>query len=157
MVRQPKPAEEYITILDNRGRARVQHVEYIVVDVRDEQIYITADGLAYATDSLEAKDFYAFVSELDQIPAILSAPEIVIRDHTSPDDTLIYYKHLYIMLLGSHQLIAVVVKWRQGVKFFYNFHPQESGKIKGYREPVPPEIWYLSSEANLKGFGLPST
>ena len=89
MVRKPTPAEEYITILDNRGRERVQHVEYIVLDVRNEQVYITADGLTYATDSLAAKDLPAFIHELERIPTILSNPEIVIRDHASPDDTLI--------------------------------------------------------------------
>ncbi len=118
MVRKPTPAEEYITILDNKDRERVQHVEYIVRDVRSEQVYITADGLTYATDSLAAKDFHAFIHELERIPTILSTPEIVIRDHTSPDDTLIYYKHLRIRSLGISQLMAVVVKWRQGIKFF---------------------------------------
>lgn len=156
MVRKPTPAEEYITILDNKDRKRVQHVEYIVLDVRSEQVYITADGLTYATDSLAAKDFRTFINELERIPAVLSNPEIVIRDHTSPDDTLIYYKHLRIVSVGITQLIAVVVKWRQGTKFFYNMHPQESGKVKGYREAVPPEVWYLASGKSLKEFGVKS-
>ncbi len=154
MVRKPTPAEEYITLLDNKGRERVQRVEYIVLDVRSEQVYVTADGLTYATDSLAAKDFQAFINELERIPIILSGPEIVIRDHTSPDDTLIYYKQLRIGSLGISQLMAVVVKWRQGIKFFYNMHPQESGKVKGYREAVSPEVWYLASGSNLKEFGL---
>ena len=154
MVRKPTPAEEYITILDNKDRVRVQRVEYIVLDIRDEQVYITADGLAYATDSLTAKDFHAFIDELEQIPVILSSPEIVIRDHTSPDDTLIYYRQLYIAALGITQLMAVVIKWRQGIKFFYNMHPQESGKVKGYREAIPPEVWYLASGKTLSSFGI---
>lgn len=115
---------------------------------------MTADGLVYATDSLMAKDFHHFIQELEQIPNILSTPEIVIRDHTSPDDTLIYYKHLYIVTLGISQLMAVVIKWRQGVKSFYNMHPQDSGKVKGYRETVPPEIWYLAPGMSLNKFGL---
>ncbi|MFN8491752.1 MAG: hypothetical protein U0350_29400 [Caldilineaceae bacterium] len=156
MVRKPTPAEEYITILDNKNRKRVQHVEYIVLDIRGEQVYITADGLTYATDSLVAKDFHAFVEELERIPTILSSPEIVIHDHTSPDDTLIYYKHLRIAPLGITQLMAVVVKWRQGLKFFYNMHPQESEKVKGYREVVAPEVWYLAAGRSLKEFGLKS-
>lgn len=154
MVRRPAPSEEYLTVVDNKGRQRVQHVEYIVLDVRNEQVYITADGLVYATDSLAAKDFHDFIDELERIPAILSEPEIVIRDHTSPDDTLIYYKHLRIAALGITQLMAVVVKWRQGVKFFYNMHPQESGKVKGYREAVAPEMWYLAPGKSPQSFGL---
>jgi hypothetical protein len=156
MVRKPTPSEEYITILDNKDRKRVQRVEYIVLDVRSEQVYITPDGLAYATDSLTAKDFHAFIDELERIPIILSNPEIVIRDPTSPDDTLIYYKHLRIAALGVTQLMAAVIKWRQGIKFFYNLHPQESGKVKGYREAVPPEVWYLASGKTLAGFGVKS-
>lgn len=54
-MRQPAPDEEYITIVDNKGRERIQHVEYIVTDVRGETVYITADGLAYARDSLNRK------------------------------------------------------------------------------------------------------
>ena len=30
----PPPAEEYITVVDNKGRERIQRVEYIVNDVR---------------------------------------------------------------------------------------------------------------------------
>lgn len=157
MVRKPSASEEYLTIIDNKGRERIQHVEYIVLDVRSEQVYITADGLVYATDSLQAKSFYGYVDELERIPNILTEPEIVIRDHTSPDDTLIYYKHLRTTSLGSTQFMAVVVKWRQGVKFFYNMHPQESGKVKGYRETIAPEVWYLAPGKKLQMFGLKIT
>lgn len=154
MVRRPSPSEEYLTVIDNRGRQRVQHVEYVVLDVRNEQVYVTTDGIIYATDSLAAKSFHDFIEELENIPRILSDPEIVIRDHTSPDDTLIYYKHLRIVSLGITQLMAVVVKWRQGVKFFYNMHPQESGKVKGYREAIAPEVWHIASGKRRQQFGL---
>lgn len=154
MVRRPLPSEEYLTIIDNRGRQRVQRVEYVVLDVKNEQVYVTTDGLVYATDSLAAKSFQDFIEELDKIPSILSDPEIVIRDHTSPDDTLIYYKHLRIVSLGITQLMAVVVKWRQGIRFFYNMHPQESGKVKGYREAIAPEAWYIASGKRRQQFGL---
>lgn len=154
MVRRPSPSEEYLTVIDNRGRQRVQHVEYVVLDVRNEQVYVTTDGIVYATDSLAAKSFYDFIEELERIPSILSDPEIVIRDHTSPDDTLIYYKHLRIVSIGITQLMAVVIKWRQGVKFFYNMHPQESGKVKGYREAIAPEVWYIASGKRRQQFGL---
>ena len=51
-MREPFPSEEYITIVDNKGRERAQRVEYVVLDVRGEKVYITADGLAYTEDSL---------------------------------------------------------------------------------------------------------
>jgi hypothetical protein len=140
MVRKPLPDEEYITVADNNGRQRIQHVEW-VVDIRKEQVYLTSDGLVYAEDSLRAKGFYDLIGELEQVSAILIQPELVIRDHTSPDDTLIYYKQIYVRAIDRKQLMAVVVKLRAGVKFFYNMHPQESGKVKGYRESVPPELW----------------
>jgi len=35
-------------------------------------------------------------------------------------------------------------------------HPQESGKVKGYREAVPPEVWYLAPGKSLTGFGVKS-
>lgn len=35
-VRKPFPSEEYITIIDNEERERVQRVEYIVRDVQRE-------------------------------------------------------------------------------------------------------------------------
>jgi len=40
---RPQPAEEYITVIDNKGRERIQHVEYIVTDVhgaRDDIIHL---------------------------------------------------------------------------------------------------------------------
>lgn len=63
MVRTPLPSEEYLTVIDNRGRQRVQYVEYIALDVRDEQVYVTTDGIIYATDSLAAKDFHDFIDD----------------------------------------------------------------------------------------------
>ncbi len=153
-VRQPQPAEEYVTVVDNKGRERAQRVEYIARDVRGEEVYVTADGLAYARDSLAAKDFDYLFEALDKIPAILAHPDIVIRDHASPEDTLIYYKRLRVAAPDVHQLLAVVVKDRQGLKFFYNLHPQQSGKVKGYRERVPPQVWYIAPGKRRREFGL---
>jgi len=48
----------------------------------------------------------------------------------------------------------VVVKIRQGVKFFYNMHPQTSGRVKGYRERVPPQVWYIAPGRRRRDFGL---
>ena len=151
---KPLPSEEYITLIDNKGRERVQHVEYIVNDMHGEKVYVTADGLAYARDSLAAKDFDYLFEALDKIPPVLLHPDIVIHDHTSPEDTLIYYKRIRIASLSIHQLMAVVVKIRQGIKFFYNMHPQQSGKIKGYRERVPPQVWYIAPGKRPRNFGL---
>jgi hypothetical protein len=153
-VREPFPSEEYITIIDNKGRERVQRVEYVILDVRGEKVYVTTDGLAYAEDSLEAKDFYYLIEEFAKIPTILSHPDIVIHDHTSPEDTLIYYKRIRIASLNIHQLIAVVVKVRQGIKFFYNMHPQQSEKVKGYRERISPQVWYIAPGKRRRDFGL---
>ena len=79
-MREPFPSEEDITIVDNKGRERVQRVEYVVLDVRGEKVYVTADGLAYTEDSL--------------------------------------------------------------------------GRIKGYRERVPPQVWYIAPGKRRRDFGL---
>ena len=155
-MRNPLPSEEYVTIVDNKGREKVQHVEYVVQDVRGEKVYVTADGLAYAQDSLEAKGFYYLIKEFDRIPAILSHPDIVIHDHTSPEDTLVYYKRIYIASMDIYQLVAVVIKIRQSIKFLYNLHPQQSGKVKGYRERLPPLVWYIAPGKRPRNFGLRS-
>jgi len=65
-MRCPQPAEEYIivvSIVDNKGRERFQHVEYIVTDVRGDTVYVTADGLAYTRDSLARKAHYSYFKE----------------------------------------------------------------------------------------------
>jgi hypothetical protein len=69
---RPQPAEEYITVIDNKGRERIQHVEYIVTDVRGETVYVTADGLTYTEDSLARKAHYYLIDESDHIPDILA-------------------------------------------------------------------------------------
>jgi hypothetical protein len=77
-------------------------------------------------------------------------------DHLSPEDTRLYYKPVVIAASGQQQLLCVVVKLRQDIRFFYNFFPQQSGKVKGYREIPPPEIWYLAPGQNPGQYGLPS-
>lgn len=153
-IRNPQPDEEYITIVDNQGQERVQRVEYIVTDVGDAIIYITADGLLYAQDSLVRKGQEHILDIVDRIPDVLAQPEIVIQDHLSPDDTLLYYKQVYIPLLARHQFICVVVKVRRGIRFFYNYFPQQSGKVKGHREIPPPSIWYVAPGQNPRNYGL---
>lgn len=153
-MQRPQRAEEYITIVDNKGRERIQRVEYVVSDVRDETVYVTVDGLIYARDSLARKAHYYLIDEFNRIPDILAQPDIVVYDHASPDDTLIYYKRIYIRAMHIHQLVAMVVKFRQGIRFFYNLHPQQSGKVKGYREQVPPKVWYIAPGKKRRDFGL---
>jgi hypothetical protein len=153
-MRRPQPAEEYVTVVDNKGRERIQRVEYIVTDIRGETVCVTVDGLAYARDSLARKAHYYLIDQLDRVPDILAQPDIVVYDHTSPDDTLIYYKRVYIRSMHVSQLVAAVVKFRQGVKFLYNLHSQQSGKVKGYRESVPPKVWYIAPGRQRRDFGL---
>ncbi len=153
-MRRLQLAEEYITVVDNKGRERIQRVEYTVTDVRDEMVYVTVDGLAYARDSLARKAHYYLIDEFNRIPDILAHPDVVIYDHTGLGDTLIYYKQIYIRSMHVHQLVALVVKFRRGIKFFYNLHPQQSGKVKGYREQVLPQVWYIVPGKKRRDFGL---
>jgi len=154
-MRRPQPAEEYVTIVDNKGRERIQCIEYTVTDVRGETVYVTVDGLAYARDSLARKGQDHILRVFDRIPAILTHPEIVICDHQSPEDTLIYYKSMYIPTVARHQLVCIVVKVRRGIRYLYNFFVQQSGKVKGYREVTPPEIWYIAPGKKPRHYGLP--
>ena len=155
-VRDPQPDELYITIIDNQGRERIQRVEYIVTDVLHETIYVTADGLAYTQDSLMRKGQDHILELIARIPDILSQPAIVIQDHLSPDDTLLYYKQVYSSTLAQHQLLCIVIKIRQDIRFFYNFFPQQSGKVKGHREIPPPTIWYLAPGESRSKYGISS-
>jgi len=44
----------------------------------------------------------------------------------------------------------------RGIKFFYNLHVQESGKVKGL-PVVPPseiEVWYIAPRIRRCQFGL---
>jgi hypothetical protein len=130
-MRYPEPEEEYITILDNRGRERIQHVEYLVTDVQGDTIYVTDDGLAYIHDALVRKGQEHLLDLIESIPMILANPQIVVADHLAPDDTLLYYGYLYIPEVRTKQLMCIVVKVRWGLRFVYNFFPQQSGKVKG--------------------------
>jgi len=151
------PQDLYAPIVDNKGRERVQHVEYVVTDVRGEKVYITADGLTYSEDSLEAKEQNYLIEKLSRLSDILAHPDIVIWDPAeAPGDTLIYYKRLYIAVLRRHKLVAAIVKVRRGIKFFYNLHVQESGKVKGLTIVPPMEIrvWYIAPQVRRRQVGL---
>jgi hypothetical protein len=150
----PSPDEEYITVIDNRGREQVQRVEYVVTDILGELVYITTNGLAYAQDSLTRKSQGYLIDEFKRIPKVLAHPDILVDDSTSPDDTQIYYKRIYVRKMRVYLLVAVVVKLRQGIKFLYNFHVQQSGKVKGYLAPVSPKVIYLAPGQKQRDFGL---
>ena len=128
----------------------------IVTDVRGETIYVTTDGLTYASDSLSYKGQDDLLDVFDRIPTILCNPEIVVRDYQSPRDTLLYYKRVYIPARAQHWLLCVVVKVRQGVRYLYNFFEQQSGKVKGYREVPLPIIWYIAPKKRPRNYGLSS-
>lgn len=156
-MQRPSSSEQYITIVDNQGREKVQFVEYLVEDVRGEKVYVTSDGLAYTDDSLTFKLQEYLVAELKRLPEIFVQPDIVIWDPVDPPgETLIYYKNLYISQLQERKLMAVIVKVRQGVKLFYNFHIQESGKVKGAAVVPAAEIdvWYIAPRVRRGYFGL---
>ena len=145
----------FITILDNAGREKHQQVEYTITDVRNEEVFVTEDGLQYIRDSLQAKSRQRFLlDELNRIPNVIANSDIVILDPMASDDTLIYYKKIRIQPEHRHCLVAAVVKLQPGIKFLYNFHLQESGKVKGYRHDVPPKIWHLNPQQRKKDYGL---
>jgi len=115
-----------------------------VTDVFQEQVYFTREAEKYIRDSRSRKPWQRYVLDhLDRIPSILRTPSIVILD---PDDfeekTLVYYKEIHVSQRGRNILFALVVK-RNTCKIVYNFHPQESGKVKGYRRQPPPKVLYL--------------
>ena len=153
-MRRPLVAEASIAVVDNKGRERVQRIEYVVTDVRGETVYVTAEGLAYARDSLARKSRFDLIDEFARLPDVLADPDIVVYDYASPDDTLIYYKRIYLRSEHEYELVAAVVKLRQGVKFLYNFHSQESGKVKGAREAETIAVWYIAPGKRPREFGL---
>ncbi|MDE3088031.1 MAG: hypothetical protein KGJ80_01425 [Chloroflexota bacterium] len=145
---------EFITIIDNRGQERRQRVSSVVSDVRGEQVYVTDEGLKYVTDSLQTKDQKYLIGLIPHIAGILAQPEIVVWDYATPNDTLLYYKHLFVPEEHRHRLFVAVVKSRRGIKFLYNFHLQTSGKVKGHEQKTKPEIWYISPQKRKRQFGF---
>jgi len=149
----PEPPE-FITVIDDRGREKLQRVESVVLDVRGEQVFITTDGLNYISDSLHRKGESRLLDLITRIPSVLTHPEIVVWDHSAEDDTLLYYKYFYITSENRRRLFVAIAKNRKGVKFLYNFHLQTSGKVKGYAEKTKPQIWYINPQKRKRQFGL---
>jgi len=127
-------------------------VLYTLDDIFADIVYVTADGIAYIQDSLQRKRQTMFIAYLSHLPRLLKQPDIVIQDATSPDDTLIYYKALH--LHQQSYLLATIIKVQHQLKFLYNFHPQQSGKVKGYRDLPKPTIIYLNPRHKARDFGL---
>lgn len=153
-MRDPNPNEEYVIVVDNKRRESVQRVEYLVTDVRGETIYVTTNGLTYASDSLSYKGQDDLLDVFDRIPTILANPDIVVEDYQSPNDTRLYYKRVYVPERAKHGLLCVVVKIREGIRYLYNFFEQQSGKVKGYGELPPPNIWYIAVKKRPRHYGL---
>jgi len=113
--------------------------------------------LNYTEDSLYFKEQDYLIAVLDQLTNILEHPDLVIWDPLErPNDTLIYYKQLYIASLRKRKLVAAIVKARNEIKFFYNLHLQDSGKVKGLTVVLPQdiEIWYIAPQVKRHQFGL---
>jgi len=124
-----------------------------VKDVFQEQVYFTREAEKYIRDSRSKRPWQRYALDyLDRIPAILRTPSIVIVD---PEDiterTLVYYKEVHVPEQGRNVLFALVVK-RNACKIIYNFHPQESGKVKGYRRQPPPKVLYLRPGVRRKRY-----
>ena len=148
---------DFISVIDDAGVEKRQRVQNVVTDVRGELVYITAEGLRYASDSLTRKRQRFLIAELERIPKFLTHPDIVIWDPSYPvKDSLIYYRRVYLKALGRYMLLATIVKFRQGIKFFYNLHVQESGKVKGHDVTPRPkiEIWYIAPKKKPHQFGI---
>ncbi len=148
------PNEETITIVDNSGREKIERVVYRVEDVFGEKVCVTEEGLQYVNDSLRRKGQIKFSARLEQIPYVLSQPDIVIRDPGWPEDTVIFYKRYYDRDQHRYRVMAVIIKIQDSLKFLYNVHPQQSGKVKGYREIPKPKVLYLNPLRRLRDFGL---
>ena len=120
-------------------------------------MYVTTDGLTYTQDSLTFKDQTYLIVELDQLSEIITEPDLVIWDPVEQrNETLIYYKRLFVTQLQEYKLIAAIVKFRRGIKFFYNMFVQENGKVKGI-SVVPAseiDIWYIALHVKRSQFGL---
>jgi hypothetical protein len=130
-----------------------QTIVYSVEDVFQEQVFFTREAEKHIRDSRNSKPWQWYVLKyLDRIPAILRTPSIVIVD---PEDvtetTLIYYKEIRVPEQRRNVLFALVAK-RNTHRIVYNFHPQESGKVKGYWQQPPPKVLYLNPGVRRKRY-----
>jgi len=122
----------------------LQTVIYAVEDVLGNKIYFTQEAAQYIEYARGTRRTQKYVlNYLQKIPAILKDPSIVIID---PEDgsgrTVIYYKEIYIREKQKQDLFALVVKIDKE-RVVYNFHPQESGKVKFWQDQ--PKVLYLKT------------
>lgn len=120
----------------------LQTIIYSVEDILGNKVYFTEeadDYIKYSRGSRETQKYA--LNYLHKIPAILKDPSIVIFD---PEDiseqTLVYYKEIHVKEKQKQVLFALIVK-AYNEKIVYNFHPQESGKVKFWKSQ--PKVLYL--------------
>lgn len=146
-----------ILIIDNAGQRKWETIKYNCVDMRDEIVHITEEGLQYSRDSLTRKRQHYLIDRLNDLCKDLAHSDIVIWDPSVDEkDTLLYYRRVYFQQFGRHQLICLVVKVRDGIKYLYNIFLQQSSKVKGY-ETVPADaydVWYLAPNTRPKQYGI---
>jgi hypothetical protein len=118
-----------------------QEILYSVVDILGQQVHYSRQADNYVKDFRRSKPWQRYaLNYLDKIPTILKEPSIVIKDAEDfTQNTLIYYKEIYIREKRRNVLFALVVKIAEE-NVIYNFHPQESGKVKSYNRYPPPEV-----------------
>ena len=127
----------------------------LLPSVNEKKVVLVSQGNLFLESAVASHPWMQVVRATPANSAeVVGQADIVVYDHTSPDDTLIYYKRVYIRSMHVSQLVAAVVKSRQGVKFLYNIHSQQSGKVKGYHESVPPIVWYIAPGRQRRDFGL---
>ena len=148
---------DYIWVIDNAGRRKQETIVYQCLDMRNEVVYITQEGLQYSRDSLTRKRQYYLLDRLHDLCKDLAHSDIVIWDPSvSEKDTLLYYRRIYLQRYSRNLLICLVVKVRNDIKYLYNIFTQQSGKVKGY-ETVPSnmyDIWHIGPRVRPKDFGI---
>ncbi len=131
----------------------LQTIAYSVIDVLGHMIHFSQEARRYIQDSRRKKVWQRYVlNYFDRIPLILQDPSIVIVD---PDDyterTHLYYREIYVEELKRQILFSVVVR-TNGEHVIYNFHPQETGRVKASKHKPPPQLLYLKPNARKKSY-----
>ncbi len=120
----------------------LQTVRYAATDILGNLVYFTDEAEKYINYSRGSRRIQKYVlNYLHKIPAILKDPSIIIID---PEDiserTLVYYKEIHVKEKQKQELFALIVKAYKE-RIVYNFHPQESGKVKFWKSK--PKVLYL--------------
>lgn len=123
----------------------LQTIRYAVTDILGNLVYFTDEAEQYIKYSRGTRRTQKYVlNYLHKISAILKDPSIVIID---PEDiserTLVYYKEIHVKEKQKQELFALIVNANKE-RIVYNFHPQESGKVKFWKSQ--PKVLYLKRE-----------